>query len=169
MFDEQLLMFQKYFQSPGSHPPHGFFGPNSINASDYAKYGAPASSGQPGGAQAAIQAAAQSAYSQWAGYYGGSDYTKAASATAATSAAGMDPVSQAWAAYYQQYYGQQPAAGAVDSTTASATSATSTTASASASTGTDYSQAWVDYYRSMGMYAEAEAIIKQTQQVSSQT
>lgn len=86
----------------------------------------------------------------------------------------MDPVSQAWAAYYQQYYQQPGVMGAgADATAAStaapaptsaaAPSATTSTPSASASGQTDYSQAWVEYYRSLGMYAEADAILKQTQ------
>ena len=79
----------------------------------------------------------------------------------------MDPVSQAWAAYYQQYYQQAGVMSADGSTAAaSAAPATATTSTPSASASgqsTDYSQAWVEYYRSMGMYAEAEAILKQTQ------
>lgn len=78
----------------------------------------------------------------------------------------MDPVSQAWAAYYQQYYqqtGMMPTEGATAAATTASSTPTTSTASASASGQTDYSQAWVEYYRSMGMYAEAEAILKQTQ------
>ena len=114
-----------------------------------------------------------------------------------------DPnVSAAWAAYYQQYYGQAgvpgqpaapggvpaaagaaagaaavtPAAGAASTgaggstpTGGAATAAAGTAAQASINPQTgqaDYSQAWVEYYRSLGMYAEADAILRQTQQVS---
>lgn len=59
-------------------------------------------------------------------------------------------------------------AAAVAATTTAAAAPATTTATAQPSinpqTGQpDYTQAWVEYYRSMGMYAEAEAILKQTQ------
>lgn len=74
----------------------------------------------------------------------------------------------AWAAYYQ-YYGQTAQPG---STTPNGTSTAGGTTPTSATqqpvinpqTGQpDYSQAWVEYYRSLGMHAEAEAILRQTQ------
>lgn len=74
--------------------------------------------------------------------------------------ASKDPNAAAWAAYYQQYYGQ--AAGATP--TAQAASGTTAQPSINPQTGQpDYSQAWVEYYRSLGMYEQAEAILRQTQ------
>jgi hypothetical protein len=74
--------------------------------------------------------------------------------------ASKDPNAAAWAAYYQQYYGQ--AAGATPA--AQPTSATTAQPSINPQTGQpDYSQAWVEYYRSLGMYEQAEAILRQTQ------
>lgn len=69
---------------------------------------------------------------------------------AANGSAGMDPMA-AWAAYYQSYYQQAGAAAA------------STPAANPQAGQQDYSLAWVEYYRSMGMHAEADAILKQTQ------
>jgi hypothetical protein len=85
-----------------------------------------------------------------------------------------DPnMSAAWAAYYQQYYGQgvQPTVGAT--TNGATTTGTATVASAATNaqpsinptTGqADYSQAWVEYYRSLGMHEQADAILRQTTQ-----
>ena len=66
----------------------------------------------------------------------------------------QDP--NAWAAYYQQYYA---AAGAMPQ---AATAAAAGGAQAGSGGGTDYTQAWVDYYRSLGMHEQAEQILKQT-------
>ncbi|KAL1479554.1 hypothetical protein MTO96_015885 [Rhipicephalus appendiculatus] len=52
------------------------------------------------------------------------------------SKAAADANAAAWAAYYAQYYGQQGAQ-------------------------PDYSQAWIEYYRSLGMFREAEMIEQQ--------
>lgn len=83
-----------------------------------------------------------------------------------TKAAAADP----WAAYYQQLYGQPGAQAAAPQ--AAATAAASGPAAAGAAqpsinpqTGQpDYSQAWIEYYRSLGMYEQADAILRQTQQ-----
>lgn len=49
----------------------------------------------------------------------------------------------------------QPAAAAAAVTTAAAPAATAVGGQA------DYSQAWVEYYRSLGMHDQAEAILRQ--------
>ena len=67
---------------------------------------------------------------------------------------GEDQTAAAWAAYYQQYYGAA----------ASATAAAAAAATTGPQPGQDYSQAWIDYYRSMGMHEQAEAIEKQIKQ-----
>lgn len=95
-------------------------------------------------------------------------------------AAATDPnMSAAWAAYYQQYYGQtgQPVATAPGATTNGSATSAGSTATAAASqpsinpqTGqADYSQAWVEYYRSLGMHEQAEAILRQTQAAQAAT
>lgn len=68
--------------------------------------------------------------------------------------ANIDPNTAAWTAYYQQYYGQA----------AAATSAT-TAAQQTAGQAADYSQQWIEYYKSLGMHEQADAILKQSQQV----
>ena len=86
----------------------------------------------------------------------------------ADTKAAADP----WAAYYQQLYGQagaQPAAPQASATSAPAVPAGAAAASQQPSinpqTGQpDYSQAWIEYYRSLGMYEQADAILRQTQQ-----
>ncbi|CAF1013984.1 unnamed protein product [Brachionus calyciflorus] len=84
------------------------------------------------------------------------------------AAAGLkteDQNAAAWAAYYQQYYGAA-AAGA----TAAVAASSSTTSAATAQAGqADYSQAWIDYYRQLGMHEQAEAIEKQLKQGQSAT
>ncbi len=92
---------------------------------------------------------------QWAGYQAGG---------------AADPNMSAWQAYYQQYYGATGAA-AVGAAAPGATPAVAGTAAAAAAqpsinpqTGQpDYSQAWVEYYRSLGMHDQADAILRQTQ------
>ena len=84
-----------------------------------------------------------------------------------------DPNTAAWAAYYQQYYGMaagatagQPGATAAAATPASATSAAAAAPAAgdaSKSGQADYSQQWIEYYRSLGMHDQADAILKQIQ------
>lgn len=100
-------------------------------------------------------------------------------------AASTDPsVSAAWAAYYQQYYGAQVAPTATTAATTGAATGTTAASGAAATaaagaTGAavqpainpqtgqaDYSQAWIEYYRSMGLYEQADAILRQTQQVN---
>jgi len=70
--------------------------------------------------------------------------------------------------YYQQYYGvpAQQAASAQATTVQSSATGASTTAAAQPAvnpvTGqADYSQQWVEYYRSMGLHEQADAILKQ--------
>lgn len=104
-----------------------------------------------------------------------------------------DPnMSAAWQAYYQQYYqaGMQPAAGAGAGGAAAApmpaTGNGNAGSGAPAGSGAggaggpggaavqpsinpqtgqpDYSQAWIEYYRSLGMHEQADAILRQTQQ-----
>jgi hypothetical protein len=85
--------------------------------------------------------------------------TAAAASAANPWSAYTDP-NAAWSAYYQQYY--QAAAGA---TPAAAAPAATPAAAPTAANGAqpDYTQAWVDYYRQMGMHEQAEAILKQQQ------
>lgn len=121
----------------GSVPPVGYFGGNSGDMSSMPGYASPNSASQ-----------------AWAGYqWPGTDPSKAA-----------DPsVSAAWAAYYQQYYGQTAAATAAAQPAAGAAAASQP--SVNPQTGqADYSQAWIEYYRSLGMHEQAEAIMKQIQQ-----
>lgn len=81
-------------------------------------------------------------------------------------AAQSDPNTAAWAAYYQQYYGQmagaQPAA-APAATAPGAAPAAAAPAGGDKSGQADYSQQWIEYYRSLGMHDQAEAILKQIQ------
>jgi far upstream element-binding protein len=70
-----------------------------------------------------------------------------------------DQNAAAWAAYYQQYYtANAPATNQIAPTPSSAIPGTTPS-----NTQPDYTQAWVDYYRSLGMHDQAEQILKQTQ------
>lgn len=83
-----------------------------------------------------------------------------------------DPNTAAWAAYYQ-YYGQMAgmpttgsASGAAPAAAAPATDPSKSAATAQAGQqAADYSQQWIEYYRSLGMHDQADAILKQIQQV----
>ncbi|XP_064457553.1 far upstream element-binding protein 1-like isoform X2 [Ornithodoros turicata] len=86
------------------------------------------------------------------------------------SKAAADANAAAWAAYYAQYYGQQggqppqqqpPAAAAAGAVPAQAPQQAPQGA-APGGAQPDYSQAWIEYYRSLGMYREAEMIEHQT-------
>jgi len=85
---------------------------------------------------------------------------------------GADPNNmQAWQAYYQYYQGGGAAAPGVPGAVAggnavagTAASGTTVQPSVNPSTGQpDYSSAWVEYYRSLGMFEQADAILRQTQ------
>ena len=151
----QQLIYEKITGVQGSQPPTGYFqNPNE----------AAGGGGDYGQSQAAAMAAG---YGQqaWANQY--AQY-------ADPSKTAADPNAAAWAAYYQQYYGAAapaatPAAagGAPAAPAAGATPAAAAAGSQPAinpQTGQpDYSQAWVEYYRSLGMHDQAEAILRQTQ------
>lgn len=92
------------------------------------------------------------------------------------SKAAADANAAAWAAYYAQYYGQQggqppqtpqpPQAGAAPSMPSQSApqQPQQQPPQGGAPTGAqpDYSQAWIEYYRSLGMFREAEMIEQQT-------
>lgn len=148
----QQLIYEKITGIQGSQPPQGYFSDPNQQSPMHGAYGG-AAAGRNG-------ASGYSAQQQYMGY----------GQAQAGQQGQVDPnMSAAWAAYYQQYYG---AAGAQQATGAAAGQAqqqASSTQQASAvqptvnpSTGqADYSQAWVEYYRSLGMYEQAEAILKQ--------
>ncbi|KAH6944622.1 hypothetical protein HPB50_004273 [Hyalomma asiaticum] len=92
------------------------------------------------------------------------------------SKAAADANAAAWAAYYAQYYGQQggqppqtpqpPQAGAAPAMPSQAAPQPQQQqqppqAGAPAGAQPDYSQAWIEYYRSLGMFREAEMIEQQ--------
>ncbi|OQR77320.1 far upstream element-binding protein 3-like [Tropilaelaps mercedesae] len=74
--------------------------------------------------------------------------------------------STAWAAFYHQYYQQPGGAHPGGAPTAAGGGSAAANPSAPPSTGPsgqpDYSQAWIDYYRQLGMFQEAELIERQT-------
>ncbi|XP_077564134.1 P-element somatic inhibitor isoform X1 [Haemaphysalis longicornis] len=92
------------------------------------------------------------------------------------SKAAADANAAAWAAYYAQYYGQQggqppqtpqpPQAGAAPSMPSQSApqqpQQQPPQGGAPAGAQPDYSQAWIEYYRSLGMFREAEMIEQQT-------
>ncbi|KAG0421386.1 hypothetical protein HPB47_002725, partial [Ixodes persulcatus] len=99
------------------------------------------------------------------------------------SKAAADANAAAWAAYYAQYYGQQggqppqqpqpqpqpPQGGApAQAMPNQAPQQQAPQAGAPAGAQPDYSQAWIEYYRSLGMFREAEMIEHQTRGNQSQ-
>ena len=96
----------------------------------------------------------------------------------AADAAAMSQMDPAWLAYYQSmnYYSmmQSGMAGAAAASSGASTSATATKptdstapsdSSASAAGQPDYSQQWIEYYRSMGQNEFADEITRQMKQV----
>jgi far upstream element-binding protein len=154
----QQLIYEKITGVQGSQPPTGYFqNPNDNNNNN---------SNSTAMTAAAVYGGSQQAWAtQYGAQYGQQDPSKAA----ATAAASQDPnVAAAWSAYYSQYYGAAGQPGAVAATptaaadTATATATTSAQPSINPTTGAaDYSQAWVEYYRSLGMHEQAEAILRQ--------
>lgn len=157
----QQLIYEKITGVQGSQPPQGYFNdPNQGSQGGGGGYG-----GARGGS-ADPYGAGQQQYAM-GGYQQGGQGQQPGGQSA-------DPnMSAAWAAYYQQYYGAtgqpgqpgagQPAGGQPAAAPAASTAAPSTaTATVNPSTGQpDYSQAWVEYYRSLGMHEQADAILKQ--------
>lgn len=161
----QQLIYEKITGVQGSQPPQGYFNDPNQQSPMHGAYG---SAGGRNGV---------------AGGYGGQQqhqymgYGQGQQAAGQAGAQSTDPnMSAAWAAYYQQYYGaagQPAAAGAIPAASGQPATAAATTQAASGtpaaaqpsvnpSTGqADYSQAWVEYYRSLGMYEQADAILKQ--------
>ncbi len=150
------------FKVIGASVPQGYFGPQAIYT--------PATN--PPAAWGANGSAWQQP--QWPDHH-------QAHQQGATGGGGEDPnggYDAAWAAYYASYYAaaasqqqqqaaqQQPqppsASSNPTSTDTNGDASATTQASINPQTGQpDYSQAWIDYYRSLGMHAEAEAIAKQ--------
>lgn len=148
----QQLIYEKITGIQGSQPPHGYFNdPNAQMSPGHSAYGQ--QTGTPGYGQQ---------QQQYMAYQQGQQGVQQ----------GQADQQAAWAAYYQQYYGAagQPAAaaaatGAAQTPAAGATAATAAQPTVNPSTGqADYSQAWVEYYRSLGMHEQAEAILKQSSQ-----
>lgn len=154
----QQLIYEKITGVQGSQPPSGYFG---NDMSPMQSYGGSASRGADTDTSSYQQQQWNMAYQQqWQ-----------QQAVDPKSGAADPNNAAAWAAYYQ-YYGQtaQPGSttpnGTATTTTTGGTTPTSAAQQAviNPSTGQpDYSQAWVEYYRSLGMHAEAEAILRQTQ------
>jgi len=151
----QQLIYEKITGIQGSQPPSGYFNTNDMSPMHNA-YGS-----SQGGQRSDTPNYSQQ--QQWAmGYQQGGQQGQDANA--------------AWAAYYQQYYGaqatQQPATGSAasgGSTATAASAATTVQPTINPQTGqADYSQAWVEYYRSLGMYEQADLILKQTASASAQ-
>lgn len=157
----QQLIYEKISGVQGSQPPSGFFGPGT-DMSPGQSYGGSSRNDSSSAYQQQQQQWNMAAYQQsW----------QQPQVDPKTGQAADPNMSAAWAAYYQQYYGQatQPAAGATtNGTTTAAAAATPGSAAAvqatiNPSTGqADYSQAWVEYYRSLGMHDQAEAILAQS-------
>ncbi len=131
----QQLIYEKITGVQGSQPPSGYFS----DPSQASAYGG----GSGGGGAPAMQPAAAA----WGQY--------------------PDQNQAAWAAYYQQYYaasGANPAAAQMAATAQQPAMGANPAAAAVGGAQPDYTQAWVDYYRSMGMHDQAEQILKQQQQ-----
>ncbi|CAF1451631.1 unnamed protein product [Adineta steineri] len=136
-------------------------------------------------------AAALDPYSQWASAYGQwptmNPYDTNATnnnSSAATDASAMSQMDPAWLAYYQSmsYYNMMQAS--MTGATSSGTSTPTTTTKATDSTATnnntsttpainpttgqpDYSQQWIEYYRSIGQNDVADQIMQQMKQPGS--
>lgn len=152
----QQLIYEKITGVQGSQPPQGYFNDPNQASPMHGGYG----SGGRNGSAAAYGAQQQQ---QYMGYGQGQQ------------AGQQDPnVSAAWAAYYQQYAaygaaGQQQPTGAAAVAGQPQAAATTAQPSVNPSTGqADYSQAWVEYYRSLGMYEQADAILKQNTAAATQ-
>jgi len=151
----QQLIYEKITGVIGSVPPSGYFGADlSPVMSSYGR----------------SDTATPNYQQQWNMAY----QQQWQQAATDPKAAAADPNAAAWAAYYQQYYGQA-VAGAVaqpaGSTTPNGTPTSATSQpTINPQTGQpDYSQAWVEYYRSLGMHEQADAILRQTQQQQTQS
>lgn len=149
----QQLIYEKITGIQGSQPPHGYFNdPNQMSPMQGGYGGGAGGQGRGGASSYGAQQQQQYMNYQQAGQPG---------------AQATDPnMSAAWAAYYQQYYGAagQPGATPAAGQPAATTAATTATAQPTVNPSTgqpDYSQAWVEYYRSLGMYEQADAILKQ--------
>ncbi|CAF3047916.1 unnamed protein product [Rotaria socialis] len=131
-------------------------------------------------------AAASDPYSQWASAYGQwpamnpyENSTSNNNSSSSTDASAMSQMDPAWVAYYQSmnYYNMMQASmtgttsSAAATSTAKATDSTatsSTTAAVNATTGQpDYSQQWIEYYRSVGQNDIADQIMQQMKESGS--
>ncbi|CAF1131790.1 unnamed protein product [Adineta steineri] len=193
----QQLMYEKVVNSPGGTgdmlspaqfqanfnlPSAGINSSDSWNGNND-QYGGGSNNGDP--------------YNQWANAYGqwpqansydqSSSNNNDSSAAAANNPAGMGQMDPAWLAYYQSmsYYNMMqtnmtgnPSSGTSTTTTTTKptdstanTSNTNSTPSATNSTAgqADYTQQWIEYYRSMGQNEYADQIAQQMKQPGSTT
>ncbi|XP_042912008.1 far upstream element-binding protein 1 isoform X3 [Parasteatoda tepidariorum] len=162
---KQLIMERVGGMPPGQGgPPPGQGGPPGGPQGQYPGAQYQQQYQQPGpGQQYAAPGWPSGGYQAWPNQQASSGVQVAASNDPNKVAA--DANAAAWAAYYAQFYSQpgQPQAQPQPNAIAQAQPQAQPASQPQASSGqADYSAAWVEYYRSLGMYREAELIEQQS-------
>ncbi|XP_054706803.1 far upstream element-binding protein 1-like [Uloborus diversus] len=164
---KQLIMERVGGMAPGQGPPGGPGGPNQGGPGPQGQYPGPQYQQQyqqpgPGQPYAGMQPYG-AGYQPWPNQPQPSGVPVPSNDPAKAAA---DANAAAWAAYYAQFYNQpgqsQPQPGQMPQAQPAAQPQAQPQNNVAVSTGqADYSAAWVEYYRSLGMFREADIIEQQ--------